>query len=161
MALAREGLWSDKEGKVIMRESTITILLAGCLMGGTVEVSAANLTGVYCGRDGSDTMILDDQGSRVSFEISSWQAGGHYCGTPRLMATRLNGRYEVTDRDCTLSLSSDQESITLLANPSGSCSDQYCGQRAALKKFSLPLSSRQPLPGPFEEISMMETPLCR
>lgn len=124
-------------------------------------VSANDLTGVYCGRDGSDILIVEDRGDRVGFELSSWQGGGHHCGTGRLTATPSGDGYEVTDGACTLRLASDDSVIFLDASPFDSCKSQYCGARAGLESISLPLSSRRPLPLPFEEISMMETPLCR
>ncbi|ATJ81543.1 hypothetical protein ACFPTY_01060 [Halomonas beimenensis] len=144
-----------------MTATTRHLVLGICLMGVALGVSANELTGVYCGRDGSDILVVDDRGERVGLTFSSWQGGGHHCGKGRLTATRRGEAYEVTDGSCSLTLSRDAAAITLAATPYDACKRQYCGARAALEAMSLPLSSRRPLPAPFEQISIMETPLCR
>ncbi|WP_192036267.1 hypothetical protein [Halomonas sp. YLGW01] len=136
-------------------------LLGVCLIGGAGTASAADLTGVYCDAQGNDTLIVDDQGDSVRFELSSWQGGGHHCGTGRQTAVRRGDHFEVTDGACTLTLAGDDAFILLEASPSDGCTRQYCGARASLTSLRLPLSSRTPLPMAFEDISLMETLLCQ
>ncbi|SEL71550.1 hypothetical protein [Halomonas daqiaonensis] len=81
--------------------------------------------------------------------------------TTYLTAIALGAPFYAAERIYSLTLSRDDSAITLAATPFGPCKDQYGGARAALGTISLPLSSRSPLPAPFEQISVMETPLCR
>lgn len=130
-------------------------------LGGASDAFAADLSGVYCARGGDDILIVDDHGSRLGFELSSWQGGMHHCGTGRLTAARQGNGYTVSDGACTLRLGSDGTDMVLEAAPFEACKRQYCGARAALSTLRLPLASRRALPLPFDSISMMETPLCR
>jgi len=135
--------------------------IAALALGVVAETSAQGLTGVYCARGGDDALVVEERGQSLNFMLSSWQGGMHHCGTGRLTATAQVGGFAVTDGACTLRLREDGLDILLEAAPFEACKQQYCGARAALDTLRLPLSSRRPLPMPFDQISMMETPVCR
>lgn len=137
------------------------LVLGMMALGAATDIWASELSGVYCARGGDDILVIEERDSRLGFELSSWQGGMHHCGTGRLTATRQGDGYAVTDGACTLHLASDGTDITLAATPIGECKNQYCGARAVLDTLSIPLASRRPLPLPFDEISLMETPLCQ
>lgn len=134
--------------------------IAALALGVAAEASAQDLTGVYCARGGDDALVVEARGNSLGFMLSFWQGGMHHCGIGRLTAAAQGGGFAVTDGACTLRLRDDGIDIILEAAPVEACKQHYCGARAILDTLRLPLSSRRPLPMPFEQISMMETPVC-
>ena len=131
------------------------------LRDGARGAAAAGMSGVYCARDGADALVVEVRGARADFALSSWQGGGHHCGTGTLAARRANGAFAVQDRGCRLRLFERDGSVVLEAEPFEACKAQYCGARAAMGRFAFPAGARRPLPAPARQIRLMEDSVCR
>lgn len=145
-------------------EARMAARLAALRGGGTAgsaRRAAAGLSGVYCAREGADALVVEVRGARAAFALSSWQGGGHHCGTGTLTARRANGAFVAQDRACTLRLFRSGGSVVLEAGPFEACKAQYCGARAAMGRFAFPAGARRPLPAPLREIRLMEDAVCR
>jgi len=132
------------------------------LRGGRVAaVSREGISGIYCMNEGRDALVVEVRGDAADFAFSSWQGGGHHCGTPMLTARREGAAFVARDGDCTLRLTAEGGGAVLAAEPFEACKMRYCGARAAMGRLAFPAASRRPLPAPAREIRLMEGSACR
>lgn len=111
--------------------------------------ATGRLTGVYC-RD-AGIMGLEQRGDSLRFDFMFFNAHGHSCGVPVTTATPQGGGWGAMTGGCALTLTEEAGEIVIRTDTVEACQRQFCGARALIDEFRMPLSARQPWPGtPFD-----------
>ena len=103
------------------------------------------LTGTYCARGGADTILVADFNNAIEFSFSSFQGGGHHCGTGRLRAVKSGSAYTARAGGCSFLIVPQAGQLVFSSGNEPGCRD-LCGARAAFGKHVFPFADRRPLP---------------
>ncbi|SFC50736.1 lysozyme inhibitor LprI family protein [Tropicimonas isoalkanivorans] len=103
----------------------------------------SGLSGAYCA--GADLLLVEDDGGSVEFSISSFQGGGHSCGTGRVRATQSGPEYVGQADGCSFRLTVADDRIVFTSGGEPECR-QFCGARASFGTHIFPFSTRRSAP---------------
>lgn len=111
-------------------------------LGDRTNEALSGLTGLYC--TDNAVMGLEDSGASLRFDFMFFAGGGHSCGTPTLAAERVGAGWISRQDGCELRLSLEGGDMVIRASTPDTCKDSYCGARAMIGEFRMPLSARKP-----------------
>ncbi len=99
------------------------------------------LTGLYCNEAG--TMGLQEQGTSLRFDFMFF-SGGFACGTSVLTAQRSGSGWTSVSDGCRLTLTHEGTDMVVRTDTVAACQAIYCGARAAITEFRMPLTGKVP-----------------
>ena len=101
-----------------------------------MSVKTAGLTGLYCNDTG--IMGLQEQGQNLRFDFLFF-SGGHACGTQTLIAQRNGRGWSSSYNGCRMTLTLEGGAMVVRSDTVNTCKALYCGARAAISEFRMPL----------------------
>lgn len=102
---------------------------------------ADGLTGLYCAD--RRVMSVEEIGETLRFDFMFF-SGDHACATPVLEAVKTGTRWIASNADCRLVLTLEGSDIIVRSESPAACKAAYCGARAQIGEFRMPLSARVP-----------------
>lgn len=122
--------------------------------------ASSGISGVYCARDGADTLGLIERPDGIYLSLMSWQGPtGHLCTLDIVLPPNAGGGWAGMRDGCTYWFRQEGGNWVLRAQPDEVCS-AGCGARARLDGLNWPLAGRRPgLPG--QKISVEGPALCQ
>lgn len=101
----------------------------------------AGLTGLYCKED--SVMSLEEHGTSLRFDFMFFSAG-HACGAGPLTAQRSGAGWTSISDGCRLNLTQEGAEMVVRSGTVDVCKSLYCGARAAIVEFRMPLTGKVP-----------------
>ncbi len=105
------------------------------------SVQTTGLTGLYCNNVG--IMGLQEQGKNLRFDFMFF-SGSHSCGTPVLTAQRNGNGWTSSYNGCRMTLTAEGGAMIVRSDTVDTCKALYCGARAAIVEFRMPLTGKVP-----------------
>tara|TARA_R110002072_G_scaffold172842_1_gene327333 strand:+ start:483 stop:1157 length:675 start_codon:yes stop_codon:yes gene_type:complete len=105
------------------------------------SVQTAGLTGLYCNNSG--IMGLQEQGQNLRFDFMFF-SGEHSCGTETLTAQRSGRGWSSSHNGCRMTLTQEGGSMIVRSDTVDACQALYCGARAVISEFRMPLTGKVP-----------------
>lgn len=104
-----------------------------------VPAQIDGLTGLYCNAAG--VMGLVEEGTRLRFDFMFF-SDGYACGTETLTAERDEAGWTSVSDGCRLTLTREGEEMIVRTDTVEACQANYCGARAAITEFRMPLTGK-------------------
>lgn len=102
---------------------------------------SSGLTGLYC--NDAAVMGLQEQGANLRFDFLFF-SGGFSCGTGILTAQRSGAGWTSMSDGCRLNLTHEGGAMVVRTDTVAACQENYCGARAAITEFRMPLADKAP-----------------